>query len=119
MNSRAWPQHADRTYERMFAHSLGHVGAFDGDRLVGFVNVATDGGRHAFLLDTAVDRAYQRQGIGTQLVCVASQMAADAGCEWLHVDYEPRLDGFYRNAGFEPTAAGLMHPSASRASDLT
>jgi hypothetical protein len=29
-----------------------------------------------------------------------------AGCPWLHVDYEPHLDGFYRGCGFRPTAAG-------------
>ena len=34
-------------------HSLGWVCAFDGDRLIGFVNVAWDGDDHAFIPDTA------------------------------------------------------------------
>jgi hypothetical protein len=32
-----------------------------------------------------------------------------AGCEWLHVDWEPGLAPFYVEAcGFEPTEAGLI-----------
>jgi hypothetical protein len=31
-----------------------------------------------------------------------------AGCDWVHVDYEPEYVSFYENAcGFRPTAAGL------------
>jgi hypothetical protein len=33
----------------------------------------------------------------------------DAGCEFLHVDFEPHLRGFYfGGCGFEPAEAGLM-----------
>lgn len=35
-------------------HSLGRVCAADDDELIGFVNVAWDGGVHAFVLDTVV-----------------------------------------------------------------
>ncbi len=28
--------------------------------------------------------------------------------EWVHVDYKPRLRGFYASYGFHPTVAGLM-----------
>jgi len=37
-------------------HSLGWVCARDGADLAGFVNVAWDGGAHAFILDTVVAR---------------------------------------------------------------
>ena len=49
-------------------HSLGWVSARQGEELVGFVNVAWDGGVHAFLLDTMVSEKAARQGIGTRLV---------------------------------------------------
>lgn len=39
---------------RLQRHSLGRVTAHDGARLTGFVNVAWDGGVHAFVLDTVV-----------------------------------------------------------------
>ena len=92
-------------------HSLGWVSARTADgRLVGFVNVAWDGGDHAFLLDTKTDPSLQRTGIGTEVVRLAAAHATEAGCEWLHVDYEPHLATFYEQAcGFRPTAAGLIH----------
>ena len=65
--SRAWDDHAPREFAPVLAHSLGVVAAFVSDRLVGFVNLATDGGEHAFLLDPTVDVAHRRRGIGTEI----------------------------------------------------
>ena len=105
----AWGGPLDGGYaERVLDRSLVHVGAFDGDRLVGFVNVAWDGGVHAFLLDTTVHPDVQRQGIATSLVRHAADLARERGAEWLHVDFESRLEGFYRGCGFRPTGAGLI-----------
>jgi GNAT superfamily N-acetyltransferase len=90
-------------------HSLGWVSAREGGHLVGFVNVAWDGGVHAFLLDTLVTTTARRRGIGTRLVAVAVDGARAAGCEWLHVDFEDHLRSFYFDGcGFSPTNAGLI-----------
>jgi len=95
--------------ERLQRHALTWVGAFDNGRLVGFVQVCWDGGAHAFLLDTAVDPQWQRRGIGLRLVEAAAADAAAAGCDWLHVDFEPHLEEFYLGkCGFGPTKAGLL-----------
>jgi hypothetical protein len=52
---------------------------------------------HAFVLDTMVAAGARRRGVGTRL------------CEWLHVDFEDHLRGFYFDAcGFTPTSAGLI-----------
>jgi GNAT superfamily N-acetyltransferase len=106
--ARAWPAHRPTAFGPVLARSVGYIGAFDEADLIGFVNVVGDGGRHAFLLDPTVDPAFQRRGIGTQLVQRAADLAARQGCEWLHVDFEARLADFYGRAGFRPTAAGLM-----------
>lgn len=91
------------------AHSLGWVCAWDGEELVGFVNVAWDGDVHAFILDTLVAAGARRQGVGTELVAVAVRGARDARCEWVHVDFEDHLREFYFDAcGFTPTNAGLI-----------
>jgi predicted N-acetyltransferase YhbS len=90
-------------------HSLGWVVARDRGALVGFVNLAWDGGVHAFVLDTIVTTPAGRRGIGTRLVELATEGARAAGCEWLHVDFEEHLRDFYLDAcGFEPTNAGLI-----------
>ena len=93
---------------RLRRHSLLWVSAEDAGRLVGFANVIGDGGRHAVLLDVLVDPAHQRRGIGTRLVELAAEAAREAGCDWLHVDFEAALADFYLQAcGFDGTAAGL------------
>jgi predicted N-acetyltransferase YhbS len=90
-------------------HSLGWVCARDADRLVGFLNVAWDGGVHAFVLDTMVAADVRRRGVGRALVAMAVREARAAGCEWLHVDFEPQLRTFYVEAcGFTPTDAGVI-----------
>jgi GNAT superfamily N-acetyltransferase len=90
-------------------HSLGWVCARDGGDLAGFVNVAWDGGAHAFILDTMVAARIRRRGIGAGLVALAIQEARRAGCEWLHVDFEEHLRPFYLGGcGFTPSAAGLI-----------
>jgi ribosomal protein S18 acetylase RimI-like enzyme len=93
---------------RLERYSLTWVGAFSSGRLVGFVHAVWDGGVHAFILDTAVHPDFQRLGIGRDLVHAVTAEAFKAGCDWVHVDYEPKLTGFYENAcGFRPTSAGL------------
>lgn len=47
-----------------------------GGRLVGFVNVAWDGGRHAVLLDTAEASDRQRRGVGRQVCSGSSRSPA-------------------------------------------
>jgi GNAT superfamily N-acetyltransferase len=90
-------------------HSLGWVCAFDDDRLVGFVNVAWDGGVHAFVIDTLVAADRRHCGIGRGLLEVAERESRGAGCEWLHVDFEDELRDFYVDAcGFTPTLAGVI-----------
>jgi GNAT superfamily N-acetyltransferase len=98
-------------WDRIRDHSLGWVTARTANgQLVGFVNVAWDGGGHAFLIDTKTRPSHQRQGLGTAVVRRAVEGARAAGCEWLFVDFEPHLGHFYLGScGFRPTAAGLIH----------
>jgi GNAT superfamily N-acetyltransferase len=104
----AWPDHARMDPDVLRRHSAGWVCGYDGDRLVGFVNVAWDGATHFFLLDTTVAPSHQRRGIGAALVAAAVTLAEERGGDWLHVDYEEELAGFYARCGFRPTPAGLI-----------
>jgi len=99
---RAWRDQVTR-------HSLGWVVATVGDRLVGFVNVPWDGGAHAWLQDAMVSADCRHDGVGTQLVAVAREEAREAGCQWLHVDFDEALHAFYVDrCGFVPSSAGLI-----------
>ena len=108
--SATWTDYLPSDFSSVLAHSLAYLGAFTADdELIGFVNLAWDGGVHAFLLDPTVDPAWQRRGIGKELVMRAIEQARLRGCTWLHVDYEARLEPFYAQCGFQPTQAGLVH----------
>jgi GNAT superfamily N-acetyltransferase len=98
-------------WDQVRPHSLGWVTArlADGE-LVGFANVAWDGSDHAFLLDVKTSPDYQRLGIATAVVKAAVEHTRLAGCEWLHVDFEDHLVGFYFDScGFRSTRAGLIN----------
>ena len=109
----SWPHHRWRDFRSILSHSLAYVCAYwqhDLDRaLVGYVNLAWDGGIHAFLLDTTVHPDWRRRGIGTELVRRAAAVARERGIDWLHVDCEPHLRDFYTGCGFRYTTAGLMN----------
>jgi len=104
----AWGNTLPASTMEVLARSLGHVGAYQGDEIIGFVNIAWDGGIHAFILDTCVHPEFRRRGIATRLVREAIALSRDRGARWLHVDFKPHLESFYRRCGFQPTTAGLI-----------
>jgi len=104
----AWPQHKQRDFESLLGHSALYVTAHLGPKLVGFVNVAWDGGQHGFILDPTVLPEHRLQGIGNALMRHAIAGARDRELVWLHVDFEPGLEAFYRKAGFVSSEAAVL-----------
>lgn len=95
--------------ERLERHSLGWVTVRRGESLVGFCNVITDGGRHAFLLDVVVHPEHQGTGVGRGLVHRAIEECRTSTVEWLHVDFETDLGPFYMTEGlFRRSTAGIL-----------
>jgi ribosomal protein S18 acetylase RimI-like enzyme len=103
-----WGDRGPADFVAVLSRSLAHLCAYDGVRLVGFVNVGWDGGANASIFDTGVHPDYRHRGIGTRLVRGAVDLARERGAGWLHVDFEPHLAAFYRACGFRPTTAGLV-----------
>jgi GNAT superfamily N-acetyltransferase len=90
-------------------YSLGWVCMRVSGTLVGFLNVAWDGGSHAFLLDTMITDSLRRQGFASRLIEETVRRSKETDVEWLHVDFEPHLRAFYFDAcGFKSTDAGLV-----------
>ena len=114
LNESAWPDHTWRDFQPVLSRSLAFVCAYHESRLIGFVNLAWDGGEHAFILDTTVHPEFQRRGAGRELVRRVVAEAEGARIKWVHVDFEPRLRGFYELCGFRNTAAGLMRLGEGR-----
>lgn len=110
----AWGDHERRDFDPILRRSLVYICAFREQSLVGFVNVAWDGGVHGFVLDTTVHPDLRRRGVGSRLVRLAASEANERGIEWLHVDFEPPLLRFYEGCGFRPTGAGLLRLNPTR-----
>jgi len=104
----AWAGHVDRDFGRVLARSLVWIGARSEKKLVGFANLAWDGGDHAFLLDPTVHPEFRRMGIGRAMIAKAVEVATANDVEWIHVDFERELEPFYRTCGFHATHAGLL-----------
>lgn len=95
-------------FKAVLRRSLTHVAAYDGERLIGFANMAWDGGVHAFLVDVCVHPGYRDHGIGQSMVEKAIEIARKRGVVKIHVDFEPHLRDFYLSCGFTPTDAGVL-----------
>ncbi|ULH17644.1 GNAT family N-acetyltransferase (plasmid) [Deinococcus sp. KNUC1210] len=93
-------------WKNVIAHSLCWLTIYREYRLIGFANVAWDGGMNAFLLDVAIHPEFARQGIGSSLVKRALVEAGLRGASWMHVDYQAHLQEFYLKCGFIKTRAG-------------
>lgn len=102
----SWESGEKQGYDRVLERSFTWLTAHDGDDLVGFVNVAWDGGVHLFLLDTTVAPSHRGRGLGLELVRRTVAACRGQG-EWLHVDSDQDLmEHLYSPAGFYPVHAG-------------
>ncbi len=100
------PVHRPDVFESMLKHANLTITAWDGERLVGIARSLTDFAYVAYLSDLAVDREYQRQGIGRRLVqetkqrlwpeCMIVLLAA------------PMANDYYAKLGFEPNPRGWV-----------
>ncbi len=95
-------------FQRSLRHCLVHVTAHNGDKLIGFAKVATDGGIYAFLLDVIVHPDFRRGKIGTRLVKHAVGQARERGAQELHVAYDPEFADFFTQCGFGRMDAGIL-----------
>ena len=92
--------------QRMIENANLTVTAWHGEHLVGVARALTDFSWCCYLSDLAVDRDYQHQGIGRELV---RQVQAEAGeeCSLLLLS-APAAMGYYPKIGLETVQNGWM-----------
>jgi GNAT superfamily N-acetyltransferase len=96
------------TVERLVREAARVVGLYDGDGLVGFCRVVTDGTAFAWLADVYVLGDYRGRGLGVELVREAIDGGPFRDLPW----YLNTVDahGLYAKLGFEPpNAERLMY----------
>ncbi|MGQ9630397.1 MAG: GNAT family N-acetyltransferase [bacterium] len=96
------------TYDRILARSYTHFSVADGARLIGFVNVISDGIADAFLVDLMVHPDFQRRGIGRALISRAIEDLSADGIRCIQAIFDPNLEPFYRKCGFHIVKAGII-----------
>ncbi|MDK1030977.1 MAG: GNAT family N-acetyltransferase [Planctomycetia bacterium] len=90
------------------AHTLG---AWDGERLVGFVRALSDGRFRSFIEDFVVDEAYRRRGIGTRLMRMMLERLSGIEDVYLFTGGDALLE-YYKGFGFimTPFHSMLLRP---------
>lgn len=100
---------SDEKLIKAFKNSLYLLGAFDEDKLVGFVRCVGDGEHILLVQDLIVDKAYQKQGIGTILFRTVWEKYKDVRMFQVNTDLEDELDNrFYKSMGMKPLEQGHM-----------
>ena len=90
----------DAKLERAFANSLCLFGAYDNDRLVGFIRCVGDGEHIVMVQDLIVAATHQRQGIGRELMRCIGERFADVRMFMLLTDaMDKDANAFYQAIG--------------------
>lgn len=101
-----WPDRTDAQITQVL-DAAPAVGAWDGDRLVGFARIVTDGIWRAYIEDVVVHEQYRRRGIGRALM--ATLLAEVPGIPVVSLFCEQSLASLYQAQGFKPTKQVVMH----------
>ncbi|MEX0683228.1 MAG: GNAT family N-acetyltransferase [Dehalococcoidia bacterium] len=100
-----WPDWALDGIERAIAASIA-VGAWDGQRLVGFVRALSDGEHRAYVEDVVIDPDYRGKRSGEELVAALLEAIGDVHIVSLFC--EPERVNFYARNGFRPSQTQVM-----------
>ena len=81
---------------------------FDNSRLVGMIDVISDGVDDALIRNLMVNPDYHREGIALKLLeMVKDQLKADQ-IKTVNILFEPELTGLYKKAGFRIVCGGII-----------
>ncbi len=85
---------------------------FDRDRLVGFVDVISDGVDDALIRNLLVHPNYREQGIALALLEKVINKIREDNIKTINVLFEPELKDLYRKAGFRIVGGGMIDNEA-------
>jgi GNAT superfamily N-acetyltransferase len=100
-----WPGWDVAGIERAVAASIA-VGAWDGERLIGFARALSDGEHRAYIEDVVIDPNYRGQQIGERLV--ARLVEETGSVHIISLFCEPERVGFFSRNDFQPSKTQVM-----------
>ena len=90
----------DEKLKRAFDNSLYTLGAYEGERLVGFIRCVGDGEHIVMVQDLIIAATHQRKGIGRELMRRISERFADVRMFMLLTDVlDKDANAFYQSIG--------------------
>ena len=96
-------------------HNAFHLCCFDGDRLVGYAAVVSNGVTDAYIQDLMVHPDYQQQSIGRQLMQRTLERLRNEGIYIVSVIYgDAELQKYYEEFGFTTMLCGQMELRPAR-----
>jgi len=110
-NAVGWETRAEKL-KKIIGFTYMTVACFDGDHLIGFVDVISDGVDDALVRNLIVHPSYQRRGIALVLLKrVIEKIKADQ-VKTINVLFEPELIELYHKAGFSIIQGGIIDNEA-------
>lgn len=96
-------------------HNAFHLCCFDGDRLVGYAAVVSNGVTDAYIQDLMVHPDYQQQSIGRQLMQRTLERLRNEGIYMVSIIYGgAALQKYYEEFGFTTLLGGQMELRPAR-----
>ncbi len=105
------PVNDPKSITAMLRHANLLCTAWDRDKLVGVARSLTDFEFCCYLSDLAIDEAYQRRGIGKELIALTkSRLGGNAKIILLAA---PKAEGYYPKVGFQAHHSAWVLPADS------
>ncbi len=85
-----------------------NAACYDGDRLIGFVDVISDAVEDALIRNLIVHPDYRRRGVALELLRIVVEKIKADRIKTTNVLFEPEHTDLYRKAGFRIIKGGLI-----------
>ncbi len=102
-----WDARKDKL-EKIIGSTYMTAACFDGNSLVGIIDVISDGVDDAFIRNLVVDPEYQRKGVGQKLLALVIDRLKTDQIKTVNVLFEAELTDLYRKAGFRIVKGGII-----------
>lgn len=98
----------EAVYSDPLMTSFFHIAAYDGDKLIGYIDCVSNGVTDAYIQDLMVHPYYQGKGVGTKLMTRMIAALKERHIYMISVVYEEKLKSFYSRFGFFNMLCGQM-----------
>lgn len=98
----------EECYKDSLNGSYFYVCCYEGNKLIGFLDVVSNGVTDAYIQDVMANPEYQGKGIGTNLMNHAIKKLKEDNIYMISVLFEESLLPFYRKFGFNTILSGQL-----------